>query len=672
MPLKLINVKKRNSLGEFSLPKDTRRILIVGNGMTSAKLCQELVRLNLNNKFNITVIGEEKVAAYNRIKLGEYAEHEDIDKLILEDESWYADNSINLKLGIRVNQILREQKIIQLSNGETLDYDIVVLATGSRPTLPGIEGIKNSKVFTYRNLEDLQRILTKIKNTETIAIMGGGLLGIEAAHTFQKLGISTSIIQRANFLMTKQLNTDAAQVLENQIKKQGIKIYTKVRQAQLYDLDNKLKIKLNDIESLTVNNLIVSAGITPNTEIAKEAEIECGLQGGCIIDEHLRTSDTNIFAIGECALLDGKIYGLAAPGFEMAVQLAELISGNKKRQLNKLDTSTRLKMTGIDVSVIGSSLEQGNQYIHQTNDTYRLITLDRKRKVIGAMAVGKWDDYAELHDIYLQRKKVGKNQLEHFTKNGNLFPDSDVINPRGWADSRVICNCMSVKKGTIIDAIEKHGSDPEVIASVTQASTVCGSCDYLLQGLCGKTISPLTNIRVPKSLLITSIIALSITTLAYLLPPAPIAESVTSLWAKVDRLWRDNLLKQITGYAILAIFTIGLLVSARKRLTWFKFGKYASWRYFHVAFGVLSLVMLYAHTGFHFGHNLNFWLMFVFTLLNLLGAFTGIIIALENTKHVALARLSQLARPYMLWGHIILFWPLPVLITFHILSAYQY
>ena len=159
MPLKLINAKKRNSLGEFSLPKDTRRILIVGNGMTSAKLCQELVRLNLNNKFNITVIGEEKVAAYNRIKLGEYAEHEDIDKLILEDESWYADNSINLKLGIRVNQILRQQKIIQLSNGETLDYDIVVLATGSRPTLPGIEGIKNSKVFTYRNLEDLQSCL---------------------------------------------------------------------------------------------------------------------------------------------------------------------------------------------------------------------------------------------------------------------------------------------------------------------------------------------------------------------------------------------------------------------------------------------------------------------------------------------------------------------------------
>ena len=123
---------------------------------------------------------------------------------------------------------------------------------------------------------------------------------------------------------------------------------------------------------------------------------------------------------------------------------------------------------------------------------------------------------------------------------------------------------------------------------------------------------------------------------------------------------------------MLGIFTIGLLVSLRKRIPWFNFGKYSVWRYFHVAFGLVSLIVLYAHTGFHFGHNLNFWLMLVFIVLNLLGAITGAVIALENTNNPAIARFSQLVRPYMLWGHILLFWPLPVLVAFHILSVYQY
>ena len=414
MAFDFINAKKQRRSGKFTFPKDARRILVVGNGMTSAKFCQELVRLKVTTKLEVIVVGEEHVAAYNRIKLGEYIQHQNIDKLILENEEWYKNNSIKIKLGIRVDQILADKKCVILSDGETLDYDIMVLATGSRPTIPDLEGINSPRVFTYRNLFDLQSILEKFKNAESIAIMGGGLLGIEAAHTFQQLEVKASIIQRANFLMTKQLNTDAAQVLEAKIKQQGIQVYKEVRQAQLSNDRDKLKIQLNESESLLVDYLVVSAGITPNTEIAVEAGIECGIHGGCIVNQHLQTSDPSIYAIGECALLEGKLYGLAAPGFEMALQLAELISGNVKRQLSKLDNSTRLKMTGVDVSVIGLSLEEGNQHLYQSDDIYRMITLDRKRRVVGAMGIGNWDDYAELHDTYLQQSKLGKKQIINF------------------------------------------------------------------------------------------------------------------------------------------------------------------------------------------------------------------------------------------------------------------
>jgi len=178
--------------------------------------------------------------------------------------------------------------------------------------------------------------------------------------------------------------------------------------------------------------------------------------------------------------------------------------------------------------------------------------------------------------------------------------------------------------------------------------------------------------KVHIGLLVASVLALIVVLGAIILPPAPIADSVYSYWAKVDRLWRDNVLKQISGYSLLGVFTIGLLISARKRLPWFKLGKYMSWRMFHIIFGIISLVVLYAHTGFHFGHNLNYWLMLVFIMINLLGAITGFVIAMEHCKNVALAKFSQVVRPYMLWGHIIFFWPLPILIIFHILSVYKY
>ena len=657
---------------KLRLPSSAQKLLVLGNGMVGHHFLKQLITKNLHHKFEVTVIGDEAVPAYNRIKLGEYVDHKDVKKLLLDPEEWYSKHGITLKLGKRASLINRDEQYIELETGEHHYYDLLILATGSRPTLPRIEGIELPHVLIYRNIADLKKIIGKFESAKDIVVIGGGLLGIEAAHTFQNIGVNTTIIQRANFLMTRQLNTEAAEILQYQIEATGINVITKAQKTSILSEQQQNFLLINGEEKIKADYVLISTGITPNTEFAQEAGIECGVQGGCIVNSKMQTSDPKIFAIGECAQYEGRVYGLAAPGFEMAEHLATLLTSEKKKSLHALDTSTRLKMTGVDVSVIGESLENGTQVVFKEENTYRMLIVNNKRRLIGAMAVGTWSEYADIHHAYTTKTKLSRKQLQLFSETGEIFEDQHSNNPLAWEDNRMICNCMSVTKGEIMSAIQKCGKDPAVVAQTTKASTVCGSCDYLLKGLCGIDTPPAITQKVPKGMLITSVLALITVLAAILLPPAPIAESVNSLWAKVDAIWRDNLIKQITGYSMLAIFTLGLLVSFRKRLTWFNFGKYNFWRYFHVAFGLISLVVLYAHTGFHFGHNLNFWLMLVFIILNLLGAITGIVVALENTSNPKVARFSQAIRPYMLWGHIILFWPLPVLVAFHILSVYTY
>lgn len=668
--LDFVNNSKKTS--KLKIPYDAVRLLVLGNGMVGHHFLKQLISKNLHHKYDITVIGDESVPAYNRIKLGEYVDHRDVNKLLLEPEEWYSKHGITLKLGDRANQINREEQYVELDNGQHYHYDLLVIATGSRPTIPKIEGIDLSHVLIYRTISDLKNIIEQFKSAEDIAVIGGGLLGIEAAHTFKNIGVNTTIIQRANFLMTRQLNTEAAAVLQHQIEDTGIEVVTKAQKISIQSNDQENTLIINDDKKIKADYVLISTGITPNTEFADEAGIDCGLHGGCIVNTRMQTNDSNIFAIGECAQYEGRVYGLAAPGFEMAEHLATLLASEKKKSLHALDTSTRLKMTGVDVSVIGESLESGTQVVFKEENIYRMLIVNNKRRLIGAMAVGTWSEYADIHHAYTTKVKLSRKQLQLFSETGEIFEDQHSNNPLAWEDNRMICNCMSVTKGEIMSAIQQCGKDPAVVAQTTKASTVCGSCDYLLKGLCGIEQPPAITQKVPKGMLITSVLAFVTVLAAILLPPAPIAESVNSLWAKVDAIWRDNLIKQITGYSMLAIFTLGLLVSFRKRLTWFNFGKYNFWRYFHVAFGLISLVVLYAHTGFHFGHNLNFWLMLVFIILNLLGAITGIVVALENTSNPRVARFSQSIRPYMLWGHIILFWPLPVLVAFHILSVYTY
>ncbi|MEN8783027.1 MAG: FAD-dependent oxidoreductase [Akkermansiaceae bacterium] len=660
--------KARRAL-KYKQPPKGAKLVIVGNGMVSAKFCEELAALGLHKDLEISVIGEESKPAYNRVRLSSYVDTRDYKSLEILPFTWYEEHRISLRTGVRVQEIDRLKKNLHLSDNTSLEYDLLVLATGSRPFVPPIPGSDHPSVFLYRTLEDLDKIITFAAGKTSATVIGGGLLGIEAAQALKSLELETDIIERANFLMPQQLTETAGDLLREKVKAQNIKVHTGIQNTQISANGDALALTLDEKTKIPADMVLISAGISPNSELAETADLPTGVRGGIVVSDDLQTVDPTIFAIGECALLHGRIYGLVAPGNIMAKHLARRLAGRKQRSLAPLDLSTRLKMLGVDVVTIGDPLQEGRRLEFSSDGIYRTLLIGRKRRLIGALAIGPWEENSNVHAAYLDDVKISGKQERYFLEEGIVFPGTKIEDPTQWADSRMVCNCTSTPKKEIIACLTQCQNDPDRVASKTGASTICGSCRPLLEQLCGATPSTTTRKKNVTGLLLASIISLALVGYALAAPPAPMATSVESFWYQIDQLWRDNTLKQISGYTLTAIFTFGLLISMRKRLTWFKWGSFANWRFFHSAFGLTSLGLLWAHTGFHFGANLNWWLMFVFVALNLLGAVSGILAALEakNTSEKA-----RRFRPLLTKAHILLFWPLPILLTFHILSVYLY
>ena len=639
--------------------------------MISAKVCEALIAERLNTHLKITVIGEEKTPAYNRVKLSTYIDHGDAKKILTHPLHWYSKNKITLKTGIRVTSIERDSKTLSLSSGEHLTYDHLLLATGSRPLVPPISGCDSNKVFLYRTLDDLDQIIEATKGKKAATVIGGGLLGLEAAQALQSLNLETSVIERAHSLMPLQLNQRAAEILEQKITAQKIKLHLGINDITITEPTNcdHLELLLDQKTTIKADLVIISTGIKPNSEIAEDAGLPTGGRGGIVVNGHLETEDPHIFAIGECALLHCRTYGLFAPGYAMAKHFAARFSGKKLRPLEPLDLSTRLNILGISASTIGEPLQEGLRLEFRSGDTYRMIVLGRKRALLGALAIGPWHETGQIQSNYLNTFKISRKQEAHFLEHGELFPQKTTEDPALWPNSRIVCNCLNVSKGQINTCLLACQNDPDLVAKKTGASTICGSCAPLVAELCG-TVSTVKKPRLSISaLLITSVIALLATLSTIAFPGVSMADSVESTWYKIDQLWRDNFIKQITGYSLVGTFLIGLIISLRKRFSWFTWGYFTTWRFFHSAFGLTSLGVLWLHTGFHFGSNLNFWLMAVFVALNILGAVAGIITAIESKGTWAATRRL---RPILTWAHLILFWPLPVLITFHVMSVYLY
>jgi nitrite reductase (NADH) large subunit len=613
------------------------------------------------------VLGEEAQPAYDRVHLTDLLRGRSIDDLTLGGSGWYARHGIELRTGDPVIFIDREEHTVTLKSGHVMKYGRLVLATGSRPYVPPIEGADLPKVFVYRTIDDLTAIQNQALRSRTAAVIGGGLLGLEAARALQTLGAACAVVEYAPHLMPAQLDGDGAALLRSQIEKLGIRVHTGARTERIESTDGGLRLWLagGSEQVLRADMVVIAAGIRPRHELGEAAGLTIAARGGVLVDNRLRTSDPAIHAIGECASHRGVSYGLVAPGYRMAEVLAGNLMG-RDSEFDGADLSTRLKVLGVDVTVLGDYAQPDATTTWRSGDSYRVL-VTKGGRLAGASGVGPWPEAGEIQDGVLCARRVWPWHAARFRRHGSPWPARQ-RDARSWPANATVCNCMSVSRGALTQARENGCTTIEALAQTTGASTLCGSCKPLLAQLLGASGAGAAPSRGGRGLAATAVAAAVLCLLLALSSPIPYSETVQQR-IPVDELWRNGILKQVSGFTLLSLTLLGLLMSLRKRWKRFSRGNFGYWRVLHAATGALALIILVAHTGMRFGSNLNFALMTFFVAANFVGAAAGAVTGMEQ-RFSGPAGMKY--RRWLTWAHIVTTWPLPVLAGFHVFSVYYF
>lgn len=469
------------------IKNEKMRIVIIGNGMVGYKFCEKLVGKTAH-ELEITVFGEEMRPAYDRVHLSEYFAGKSAEDLSLAPAGWYKDNRINFYPGDPVRSIDRTSKTITSHNGITAAYDYLVLATGSAAFVPSIPGTEKEGVFLYRTIEDLELMTAWAKKAKKGAVIGGGLLGLEAAKAMLDLGITdTRVIEFAPRLMPRQIDGAGSEILQSKLQCLGLQIHTSTNTTEIIGEQSIRAMRFADETVLDVDMLVISAGIKPRDELAKACGLEVGTRGGIVVNDLLQTSDKAIFAIGECALHNEMIYGLVAPGYEMAdVVVANLTGGSKT--FTGFDMSTKLKLIGVDVASFGDPFLQTTQtrtvvFEDRHKGIYKRINISGDGKyLLGGILVGEASAYNMLLQTCKNRIALPPNPEDLIL--GARGGESDTgAGITGLPDEAMICSCENVSKGDICNAVNSACETVEAIKKCTRAGTGCGGCVPMLKDL---------------------------------------------------------------------------------------------------------------------------------------------------------------------------------------------
>ncbi|MCG9681050.1 nitrite reductase large subunit NirB [Vibrio sp. Isolate23] len=455
-------------------------VVIVGNGMVGHHLVAQLVERGAHLEKKITVIGEERFIAYDRVQLSSLFSGKSHQDLMLSSEEWYQRHGVELVLGSQVTSIDKQAKRIVLDGEDILGYDQLVLATGSYPFVPPIEGKDRKNIFVYRTLEDLSQIKQACQGAKTGAVIGGGLLGLEAANALKLLGVKTHVVEFAPRLMPVQLDHGAGTVLKEKIESMGLSVHNSMITEKICDGETaRHRLVFKDAEPLEVDVIVFSAGIRPQDALGREAELTLGERGGIVIDDECQTNDANIYAIGECALWQQKIFGLVAPGYAMARVVADKLTARETTGFTGADMSTKLKLLGVDVASIGDAHKatEGAQEMtlqDTVSGVYKKLVVDETGKfLLGAILVGDNSDYDALLQCYL-------NQTELPDHAANLLLDTSMLQGE-MNDTAIICSCHNVSKGDLVSAIQAGAHDLDTLKTQTKAGTGCGGCSNMVK-----------------------------------------------------------------------------------------------------------------------------------------------------------------------------------------------
>jgi nitrite reductase (NADH) large subunit len=461
------------------MPRKT--LAIIGNGMGTCRLLDELLQRDAYHRYEITVYGEERSGAYNRIMLGKVLAGASPDAIVTKTPEWYDRHGIRLLQSTRVTKLDTVKKSVETADGQKRRYDVAVFSTGSQPLVPPLQGMMAEDgdlrpgVFVYRTIADCIRMREHARPGDGAVVVGGGLLGLEAAKVLADRGLHVTVVHVANTLMNAQLDVPGGEMLCRQIERHGIFVRTGRTVEGLYGDDQIGGVFLDDGTTLPADMVVLACGVRPRVEVAKASGVP--VNKGIVVNDTLATEVPGVYAFGECSEHDGKVYGIVAPVWEQAAVLAEVLSGKPlAARYRGSKIYTRLKVAGVDVASMGvldAEIEgdQVLQIVEERRNAYRKLVV-RDGRLVGAMLVGNTAAAGTLVQLFDRGDPMPEDPLEA------------LCTPRGAVDTdRLVCNCHKVTESALRDSIAAGADTVDALSASTKAGTGCGSCKAELSRL---------------------------------------------------------------------------------------------------------------------------------------------------------------------------------------------
>ncbi|MBN9561538.1 MAG: NAD(P)/FAD-dependent oxidoreductase [Alphaproteobacteria bacterium] len=460
-----------------------KRLVLVGNGMAGIRTVEEILA-RAPGEFDITVFGAEPHGNYNRIMLSPVlAGEKSFEEIVTHDRGWYAANSIELVAGEAVAAIDRDARVAQGEHGTMRPYDVLLLATGSNPVILPVPGALLPGVIGFRDIGDVETMLDAARQGGRAVVIGGGLLGLEAANGLRRKGMSVTVLHLMPTLMERQLDPVSARLLADDLRARGIEVLTEANTKAIHGDDRVRALELADGREIAADLVVMAVGIRPNIALAKDAGLACGR--GVRVDDAMLTSDPHIYAVGECVEHRGQVFGLVAPLWDMAKICADRITATADSVYEPGVTGTRLKVTGIDMFSAGDFLgDEGTEEVvfrDAARGVHKRLVL-RGEKLIGAVLYGEARDGGWYFDLIRNGTDVA--EMRDLLVFGPALAGVAESGVEALPDTAEICGCNGVSKGKILAAIAEHGlTTLDAVRARTKASASCGSCTCNVEAL---------------------------------------------------------------------------------------------------------------------------------------------------------------------------------------------
>ncbi|UXR33315.1 nitrite reductase large subunit NirB [Staphylococcus simulans] len=451
------------------------KLVMIGNGMAGVRTIEEILERD-KDKYEITIIGKEPYPNYNRIMLSNILQKKmSVDETIMNPYSWYEENNISLITGERATRVNREQKLVETESGQEIPYDICIFATGSNAFVLPIPGHELPSVIGWRTIEDTERMIEIAQTKKEAIVIGGGLLGLECARGLLDQGMNVTVVHLAEWLMEMQLDRQAGEMLREDLEKQGMRFEIGANTKEILGENDVEGIRLADGRELPADLVVMAVGIRPFVQEAKDSGLD--VERGIVVDDFMRTSDENIYAVGECAQHNGKVYGLVAPLYEQGKVLADYLTDRDTDGYKGSTTFTSLKVSGCDLYSAGQIQEdeevEGVEIYNSQDHIYKKIFLKGER-VVGAVLYGDTDDGTRFFNMMKKRESIEDYTLVSLLSKAG---EEEGLSVADMDNEETICGCNGVTKGTIVNAIVEDGlTSVAEVTKATKAGNSCGKC----------------------------------------------------------------------------------------------------------------------------------------------------------------------------------------------------